>query len=172
MNLIIPVHFEDNICVTMSHQDELCFFIEIWINMESHTYSAVSAGWHSYVMPYEYKCKFLALTRGKIVFMSGGHDIMLREANVKLALTRPPKFDKKPFSFFCLKNTFWQIPKICDFSPHSHSSDPPWISSKSVKKCNKCHLRKSTHNNMIALSGKHVSWFRGPPHQFQILTDL
>ena len=53
----------------------------------------------------------------------------------------PLNFDKKPFSFLCLKNTFWQIPKICDFTPHTHSSDPLWILSKSVKKCNKCHRR-------------------------------
>ena len=111
MNLIIPVHFEDNICVTMSHQDELCFFIEIWINMESHTYSAVSAGWlwkaDITLMPYEYKCKFLALTRGKIVFMSGGHDIMLREANVKLALS----LTKNHFHFSAKKTLFDKFQK-------------------------------------------------------------
>ena len=45
--------------------------------------------------------------------------------NVTLALTPPPKYDKKPFSFLCLKKTFWQIPKYVILTPTPTHLTPP-----------------------------------------------
>ena len=80
-------------------------------------------------MPYEYKCKFLALTRGKTVFMSGGHDIMLREANVKLALS----LTKNHFHFSAKKTLFDKFQKYVSLPP-TPTHLTPLESSQKVSK--------------------------------------